>query len=146
MEIRVGMEIRDDNKRPKTGKCTNCNRLGYFAKDCGARPRMVTSVNARNPTATRGMCFECGCIDHYKAACPRLIRAPRPGGNRPNQVITIEGGQGRGNNDNQAHGRAFMMGAEEACQDPNSIQVSTIALLSHLVIGENTRMQHNDQS
>nr|GFC47922.1 putative reverse transcriptase domain-containing protein [Tanacetum cinerariifolium] len=29
------------------------------------------------------------------------------------------GGQGHGNNGNQEHGGAFMMGAEEACQDPN---------------------------
>ncbi|GJV96131.1 reverse transcriptase domain-containing protein [Tanacetum coccineum] len=174
-------KVRDDNKRPKTGKafatvtnpirkeytgtapkclncsfhhnpemmcrkCTNCNRLGYFAKDCRARPRMVTPVNARNPTATRGACFECGGTDHYMAACPRLIRAPRPRGNRPNQVMTIEGGQGRGNNGNQARGGAFMMGAKKACQDPNSIPVPTIALLSHPIIGENTGMQHNDQS
>ncbi|GJT27874.1 putative reverse transcriptase domain-containing protein [Tanacetum coccineum] len=30
-------------------------------------------------------------------------------------------GQGRGNNDNQARGRAFMLGAEEALQDPNIV-------------------------
>nr|GFA03771.1 putative reverse transcriptase domain-containing protein [Tanacetum cinerariifolium] len=33
--------------------------------------RMVTSLNAKNPTTARGTCFECGGIDHYKAACPR---------------------------------------------------------------------------
>ncbi|GKB79476.1 hypothetical protein Tco_0946371, partial [Tanacetum coccineum] len=45
--------------------------------------------------------------------CPRLNRAPRPGGNRPNQVMANEGGQGCGNNGNQARRRAFVMGAEE---------------------------------
>nr|GFA82112.1 reverse transcriptase domain-containing protein [Tanacetum cinerariifolium] len=40
-------------------------------------------------------------------------------GNRPNQVMENNGGQGRGNNGNQAHGRAFMLGAEEAHQDLN---------------------------
>ncbi|GJY04706.1 putative reverse transcriptase domain-containing protein [Tanacetum coccineum] len=54
-------------------------------------------------------------------ACPRLNRAPRLGENHPNQVMAIEGGQGRGNNGNQACGRAFMMGAEEARQYPNTV-------------------------
>ncbi|GKE30887.1 hypothetical protein Tco_1446271 [Tanacetum coccineum] len=40
-------------------------------------------------------------------------------GNRPNQVAANNGGQGRGNQGNQARGRAFMLGAEEARQDPN---------------------------
>ncbi|GJR14633.1 hypothetical protein Tco_0797285 [Tanacetum coccineum] len=39
--------------------------------------------------------------------------------NRPNQVAANNGGQGRGNQVNQARGRAFMLGAEEARQDPN---------------------------
>ncbi|GJS94741.1 putative reverse transcriptase domain-containing protein, partial [Tanacetum coccineum] len=109
-------------------KCTNCNRFGHFAKDCRAMPRMVTHVNARNPTTARGACFECGGTDHYKAAYPRLTRAPRPGGNRQNQPMAIEGGQGRGNND--ARGGAFMMGAEEARQDPN-IMTGTFTLNNH---------------
>ncbi|GKE33198.1 putative reverse transcriptase domain-containing protein, partial [Tanacetum coccineum] len=40
-------------------------------------------------------------------------------GNLQNQVIAVNGGQGRGNNSNQARGKAFMLGAEEARQDPN---------------------------
>ncbi|GJU65211.1 reverse transcriptase domain-containing protein [Tanacetum coccineum] len=81
-------------------KCTNCNCLGLFARDCRAGPRMVTPVSTRNTTTARGACFECGGTDHYKAACPRLNRAPRPGGNRKDQLMVIEGGQGRGNNCN----------------------------------------------
>ncbi|GKD39297.1 putative reverse transcriptase domain-containing protein [Tanacetum coccineum] len=71
---------------------------GHFARDCRAGPRMVTSLNARNLTTTRGACFECGGTDHYKAGCPR-------------------------NNGNQARGGPFMMGAEEARQDPNIVTV-----------------------
>ncbi|GJR55930.1 putative reverse transcriptase domain-containing protein, partial [Tanacetum coccineum] len=74
--------------------CTNCNRLGNFAKDCRARPRMVTQVNARNPTTALGAYFECGGTDHYKAACLRLYRASRQGGNSQNQAMEIEGVQG----------------------------------------------------
>ncbi|GKA71114.1 hypothetical protein Tco_0777253, partial [Tanacetum coccineum] len=114
-------------------KCTNCNRLGYFTKDWGARPRMVTPVNTRNPIATRGVYFECGGTDHYKAACPRLIRAPRLGGNQLNQVMTIEGGQGRGNNSNQACRGSFMMGAKEACQDSNSIQIMPPTMMTRSI-------------
>ncbi|GKD24746.1 putative reverse transcriptase domain-containing protein, partial [Tanacetum coccineum] len=72
----------------------------------------------------RGYCdnrdFSSG-TDHYKATCLRLNQAPRPGGNHPNQVMAIEGGQGRGNNGNLARGRDFLIGAEEAYQDPNIV-------------------------
>ncbi|GJS24577.1 hypothetical protein Tco_0453209 [Tanacetum coccineum] len=75
----------------------------------------------KNPKIACGACFECGGTDHYKAACPRLNRAPGQGGNHPNQAMDIEGGQGRGNNGNLARGRAFVMGAEKARQDPNIV-------------------------
>ncbi|GJX91295.1 putative reverse transcriptase domain-containing protein [Tanacetum coccineum] len=101
--------------------CFNCNRPGYFAKDCRVVPRNVNPVNVRNPSPARGACYECGSTDHLKPACPRLNRAQGPGGNRPNQVVANNGGQGRGNQGNQARGRAFMLGAEEARQDPNIV-------------------------
>ncbi|GKC35744.1 hypothetical protein Tco_1048128 [Tanacetum coccineum] len=82
--------------------CTNYNRLGHFAKDYRAGPRMVNQLNARNSIAARGACYECGGTDYYKSACPRLNRAPRQGGNRLNQAMAIEGGQGCGNNGNTA--------------------------------------------
>ncbi|GJU48675.1 hypothetical protein Tco_1218230 [Tanacetum coccineum] len=97
--------------------CFNYNRLGYFAKDCRVAPRNVNPINARNPVART--CFEYGSTDHIKSACPRLNQAQRLGGNHQNQVVTVNGGQGRGNQGNQARGRAFMLGAEEARQDPN---------------------------
>ncbi|GJU83958.1 putative reverse transcriptase domain-containing protein [Tanacetum coccineum] len=87
--------------------CFSCNCLGHLAKDCRVVPRMVNPVNARNPTAAHRAYFECGSTDHFKAACPRLNQAQRPGGGRPNQVVAIEGGQGRGNNGNQSRGEAF---------------------------------------
>ncbi|GKA00495.1 putative reverse transcriptase domain-containing protein [Tanacetum coccineum] len=54
-------------------------------------------------------------------ACPRLNRARGPEENCPNQVAANNGGQGRRNQGNQARGRAFMLGAEEARQDPNIV-------------------------
>ncbi|GJW99229.1 putative reverse transcriptase domain-containing protein [Tanacetum coccineum] len=97
--------------------CFNYNRPSHLAKDCRGVPRNVNHVNARNPTVRA--CYECGSTDHVRSACPRLNRAQEPEGNRPNQVAANNGGQGRGNQGNQARGRAFMLGAEEARQDPN---------------------------
>ncbi|GJR18027.1 putative reverse transcriptase domain-containing protein [Tanacetum coccineum] len=104
--------------------CFNCNRPSHFAKDCRVVPRNVNPVNERNPTAARGACYECGSTDHYKSACPRLNRAQGPGGNHPNQALANNGGQGHGNQGNQARGRAFMLGAEELRKGP-TIFVST---------------------
>ncbi|GJZ10961.1 putative polyprotein [Tanacetum coccineum] len=104
--------------------------FGHFAKDCRVVPRNVNPVNVRNPTPARRACHKCGSIDHLKPACLRLNRAQGPGGNRPNQVVANNGGQGRGNQGNQARGRAFMLGAEEARQDLN-IVTGTFTLNNH---------------
>ncbi|GKA58956.1 putative reverse transcriptase domain-containing protein [Tanacetum coccineum] len=108
--------------------CFNCNNLGHFAKDSRVVPRNMNPINARKPTARA--CYECGSTDHVKAACPRLNQAQRPGGNHQNQVVSVNGGQGRGNNSNRARGRAFMLGEEEARQDPN-IMTDMFTLNNH---------------
>ncbi|GJT69406.1 putative reverse transcriptase domain-containing protein [Tanacetum coccineum] len=117
---------RDDYKRTRSGNAfaTIVNPIGrentgHLAKDCRGVPRNVNPVNARNPTVRA--CYECGSTDHVRSACPRLNRAQGPEENRPNQVSTNNRGQGRGNQGNQARGRAFMLGAEEARQDPNIV-------------------------
>ncbi|GKA23962.1 putative reverse transcriptase domain-containing protein [Tanacetum coccineum] len=108
--------------------CYNCNRPGHLARDCRNVPRNVNPVNARNPTVRT--CYECGSTDHVRPACPRWNRPQGPGENRPNQVAANNEGQGRGNQGNQARGRAFMLGAEEARQDPN-IVTGTFTLNNH---------------
>ncbi|GKB97395.1 putative reverse transcriptase domain-containing protein [Tanacetum coccineum] len=109
-----GEPSRDDNKRSKTGRAfstiTNPVRKEYM----GAAPK----------------CPNCNYHHQPELACPRLNRAPQLGENCPNQVMVVEGGQGRGNNGNQARGRDFMMGAEEAHQDPN-IVMGTFTLNNH---------------
>ncbi|GJR15606.1 putative reverse transcriptase domain-containing protein [Tanacetum coccineum] len=59
-----------------------------------------------------------------------LNQTQMPGENHQNQVVAVNGGQGHGNNGNQARGRAFMLGAEEACQDPNIVK-GTFTLNNH---------------
>nr|GEY18510.1 reverse transcriptase domain-containing protein [Tanacetum cinerariifolium] len=57
--------------------CFNYGRLGHMVKDSRVAPKMVNSVNARNPTAAPEACYECGGTDQFKAACPRLNQAQR---------------------------------------------------------------------
>ncbi|GKA96156.1 putative reverse transcriptase domain-containing protein [Tanacetum coccineum] len=108
--------------------CFNCNRPGHLARDCRGVPRNVNPVNARNPTVRA--CYECRSTDHVRSVCPRLNRARGPKENRPNLVVANNGGQGHGNQENQARGRAFMLGAEEARKDPN-IMTGTFTLNNH---------------
>ncbi|GJW08716.1 putative reverse transcriptase domain-containing protein [Tanacetum coccineum] len=63
-----------------------------------------------------------GAINHSKGTKAR--------GNHQNQVVVVNRGQGHRNNGNQARGRAFMLGAEEARQDPN-IVTGTFTLNNH---------------
>ncbi|GJS62773.1 putative reverse transcriptase domain-containing protein [Tanacetum coccineum] len=130
---------RDDKKRTRTKNAfaTTTNPIGRentgaWPKDYRVVPRNVNPVNVRNPTPARRACHECWSTDHLKPACPRLNRAQGPGGNRPNQAVDNNGGQGRENQGNQARGRAFMLGAEEARQDPN-IVTGTFTLNNHFV-------------
>ncbi|GKD07459.1 putative reverse transcriptase domain-containing protein, partial [Tanacetum coccineum] len=120
------------NPETPCSACTNCNRLGNFARDCRVGPKKVNLLNSKNPTAAHGVCYECGGTDHYKSTCPRLNRAPGQGGNHPNQDMAIDGGQGHGNNGNPTRRRAFVMEAEEARQDPN-IVTGTFSLNNHYV-------------
>ncbi|GJU93930.1 hypothetical protein Tco_1318686 [Tanacetum coccineum] len=95
--------------------CEPCRKseYGLLGQDTTALPTM------NRWTLSHMACYEYGSTDHVRPACPRLNRARGPEENRPNQVAANNRGQGRGNQGNQARGRAFMLGAEEARQDPN---------------------------
>nr|GEW19299.1 hypothetical protein [Tanacetum cinerariifolium] len=103
----VGTVIRELRLRMFCYYCKPCRKREYRSV-----PRNMNPVNARNPHVRA--CYECGSTDHVRPACLRLNRVQGPEGNRPNQVTANNGGQGRENQGNQARGRAFMLGAEEA--------------------------------
>ncbi|GKD29124.1 reverse transcriptase domain-containing protein [Tanacetum coccineum] len=83
---------RDDNKKTRIGNAFATTANPVRRENTGAWPKNVNPVNVRNPTPARGSCYECGSTDHLKPTCPRLNRAQGPGGNRPNQVVTNNGG------------------------------------------------------
>ncbi|GKB81863.1 putative reverse transcriptase domain-containing protein [Tanacetum coccineum] len=99
-------QLRNVEKKRSVGELARIGVKGVLrglGLDCRSVPRNVNPVNARNPTVRA--CYECGSTDHVRLACPR-------------------------NQGNQARGRAFMLGAEEARQDPN-IVTGTFTLNNH---------------
>ncbi|GKA04641.1 reverse transcriptase domain-containing protein, partial [Tanacetum coccineum] len=107
--------------------CFKCNRTDHFARDCRGVAIRAASVNVVNPKA----CYECERLDHLRNMCPRLNRAPGQVQNHPNQVLAIGGNNpNRGNNSNPTRGRAFLLGANEAKQNPNVVS-GTFSLNNH---------------
>nr|GEX63294.1 reverse transcriptase domain-containing protein [Tanacetum cinerariifolium] len=113
----------DDNKRTRSGNAFDSTTNPVGRESMGAWPkgvpRNVNPVKARNPTVKA--CYECGSTNHIRSACSKLNRAQGLEENYPNHVATNNGGRGHGNQGNQARGRAFMLGVEEAHQDPSIV-------------------------
>ncbi|GJW67029.1 putative reverse transcriptase domain-containing protein [Tanacetum coccineum] len=129
--------VKDDNKRTRAGNAfattTNSVRREYN----GPIPKCV-SCNLHHPLEIPcRACFNCGRLRHMAKDCrvaPRMVNQAEPSiktrGNHPNHVVANNGGQGHRNNGNQARGRSFMRGGEEARQDPN-IVTGTFTLNDH---------------
>nr|GEZ58780.1 hypothetical protein [Tanacetum cinerariifolium] len=112
------VNVKDDNKRSRIERAfatiTNPVRKEYT----GTAPKCPNCNYHHQPEVPCRLCTNCTRFGHIAKDC-RV--GPRPEGSRPNQVMAIEGGQGRGNNGTYAHGRAFVMGSEEALHDPNIV-------------------------
>ncbi|GJR33177.1 reverse transcriptase domain-containing protein [Tanacetum coccineum] len=114
--------VREDNKRTRTG-----NAFATIANPVGRGRNMVLGPNGTagncRPLHRRARVRTCFKLVTPKSSLGGTCRVVLeiPGGNRPNQVAANNGGQGRGNQGNQARGRAFILGAEEARQDPNIV-------------------------
>ncbi|GJX35569.1 putative reverse transcriptase domain-containing protein [Tanacetum coccineum] len=107
----VGEPNKDKNDRADNKRTRTINAFATSANHVG-REIMGTWPKA---------CYECGSTDHVRSNCPRLNRAQGSKGNHLNQVVANNVGQGRGNQGNQARGKVFMLGAEEARQDLNIV-------------------------
>ncbi|GKB75196.1 reverse transcriptase domain-containing protein [Tanacetum coccineum] len=106
--------------------CFNCQKPGYFARDCRAPIKQVMPVSAVRMGNNQRVCYECGSSEHLHNTCPKLNRAPGQAGNR----LALEGNQNTQNNGNQARGRAFSVNAVDALRDLN-IVTGTFSLNDH---------------
>ncbi|GKB18196.1 reverse transcriptase domain-containing protein [Tanacetum coccineum] len=126
--------VRDNNKRTRTGNAfaTTANLVGR--ENTGAWPKCATYNSYHAPGGPCRTCFNCNRPCHFAKDCRVVPRNVNPvnRGNRANQFVANNGGQGRGNPRNQARGRAFMLGAEEAHQDLN-IVTGTFTLINHFI-------------
>ncbi|GKE95148.1 putative reverse transcriptase domain-containing protein [Tanacetum coccineum] len=125
---------RDDNKRTRTENvfATTINRVGRENMDTWSKCTTCNSYHA--PGGPCRTCFNCNRpghlakdyrgvpmnVNHVNARNP-IVRACYECGSTDH---------GRGNQGNQARGRLFMLGAEEARQDPN-IVTGTFTLNNH---------------
>ncbi|GJY94853.1 putative reverse transcriptase domain-containing protein, partial [Tanacetum coccineum] len=95
-----------------------------------SKDRNVRDDNKRTRTGN-AFAITANPVRRENTACPRLNRAQGPG-MEPFKLKALanNGGQGRGNQGNQARERAFMLGAKETRQDPN-IVTGTFTLNDH---------------
>ncbi|GKD63354.1 reverse transcriptase domain-containing protein, partial [Tanacetum coccineum] len=83
---------RDDNKRTRTENAFATTTNPVRRENTGTTPKVV----------------------------PRNVESGSKASEKPSEpIVAVNGGQGHGNNGNQARGREFMLGAKEARQDPN---------------------------
>ncbi|KAJ9557796.1 LOW QUALITY PROTEIN: hypothetical protein OSB04_012410 [Centaurea solstitialis] len=110
--LQTQMAERERGTNQKCGKCGNlhggrcivcsrCGRGGHTDKGC-----------------KKGTCFECGSLNHYRNDCPKLNQ--RPYANRV-QPANQANQANQGNRGGLARGRAFVIGAEEARQNPDVV-------------------------
>jgi hypothetical protein len=116
--------------------CYNCQKFGHLAKNCkSARvptaPLNVVPLNVRNPVVNHRGCYECGGTDHYRNACPRLVRRPNPAAANQQPLQIAAPNPPRANQAQQARGRVFALNAVEAANDPNVV-TGTFLLNNHL--------------
>ncbi|KAD2805410.1 hypothetical protein E3N88_38787 [Mikania micrantha] len=88
-------------------KCTNCGRFGHWVNKCRVAVNQATNTAARalpppppqNPVNNNRGCYNCGEMGHFSRNCPKKVQ---PGAQAP-------------------RGRAFVIGANAARQDPNVV-------------------------
>ncbi|GJW30642.1 reverse transcriptase domain-containing protein, partial [Tanacetum coccineum] len=115
---------RDDNKRTRTGNAfaTTVNPVGR--ENTGTWPKCTICNSYHAPRGPCRTCFNCNRPGHLAKDCrgvPRnvnLVNARNPTVRACYECGSTDHFRNQGN---QARGRAFMLGAEEASQDPNIV-------------------------
>nr|GEV77542.1 hypothetical protein [Tanacetum cinerariifolium] len=116
---------RDNNKRTRSGNAfaTTANPIGR--ENTSAWPKCTTCNSYHAPGGPCRTCFNCNHPGHLAKDCRDVPRNVNPVNTRNPTVRACyeysSNVHGRRNQGNQARGRAFMMGAEEARQDPNIV-------------------------
>nr|GEW84540.1 putative reverse transcriptase domain-containing protein [Tanacetum cinerariifolium] len=115
---------RDDNKMTRTGNdfATTMNPIGR--ENAGTWPKCTTCNSYHAPGGPCRICFNCNRSGYLEKDCRGMPRNVNPVNaiNPPVRACYDCGStdHGCGNQGNQARGRAFMLGAEEA-RHPNTV-------------------------
>ncbi|GJY97170.1 putative reverse transcriptase domain-containing protein [Tanacetum coccineum] len=116
---------RDDHKRIRTGNAFATTVNPVERDNMGTWPKCTTCNSYHAPGGPCRACFNCKHPGHLARDCRSEPRNVNPVNARnPTIRACYECGstdQGRGNQGNHARGSAFMLGAEEARQDPNIV-------------------------
>ncbi|GJU58485.1 putative reverse transcriptase domain-containing protein [Tanacetum coccineum] len=111
---------REDNKRTKTGNAFATTANPVRREYMGTTPKCTTCNFHYPPEMPCHTCFNCNHPGYFAKDCRVVPRNVNPiNARNPTTRACYE--YGHGNNDNQARGRAFMLGVEEARQDSNII-------------------------
>ncbi|GJY52389.1 putative reverse transcriptase domain-containing protein [Tanacetum coccineum] len=122
---------RDDNKRTKTGNASTVNLVRI--ENMGTWSKCTTCNSYHAPGGPCRTCFNCNRPGHLAKDCrgvPRNVN--HVNARNPTVRACYECGSTDHvrNQENRARGKAFMLGAEEARQDPNII-TGTFTLNDH---------------
>ncbi|GJZ37286.1 hypothetical protein Tco_0583477 [Tanacetum coccineum] len=112
---------RDDNKRSRTGMAFTITTNPVRKEYTGNAPKCINCNYHHQPKVPCRLCTNCNRFGYLAKDCrvgPRVLNSLNARNSTAARGSYFEC-SGRGNNGDQARGRAFMMGAGEALQDLN---------------------------
>ncbi|GJY35688.1 putative reverse transcriptase domain-containing protein [Tanacetum coccineum] len=115
--------VRDDNKRSRTRRAFAIIINPVRKEYTGTAPKYPNYNYHHQPDVPCCSCTNCNRFRHIAKDCrvgPRVVNPLNARNSTAARGACFEC-SGHGNNGNQARGRAFVMGAGEALQDPNIV-------------------------